>query len=238
MLDHLSKKCFNAPEDISKACGDELRHKINEAADISASVASTPSKLSIPSSTPFIKRHFTPRLPKDDLHRYQDELTLPFIACNIPWSAMNNQRFWRAIEILRPDLDRLTSKRASKQVLNRLCELQDQDTAKFTYEAKYLTIVFDSLTGKTHKNVTNYLAINECRDSRLLDIVQGTPAKNAHESLEDINKFVNSLHLQESCKLFLCCDSAGVYYKVRSLLKSSSTSTFTIQLISERSYKK
>ena len=67
MLDHLSKKCFNAPEDISKACGDELRHKINEAADISASVTSTPSKLSIPSSTPFIKRHFTPRLPKDDL---------------------------------------------------------------------------------------------------------------------------------------------------------------------------
>ena len=62
----------------------------------------------------------------------------------------------------------------------------------------------------------------------MLDIVQGTPAKNAQESLEDITKFVESLYLQESCKLFLCCDSAGVYYKVRSLLKSSSTSPFTL----------
>ena len=41
MLDHLFKKCFNAPEDMSKAYGDELRHKINEAADISAMLLKT-----------------------------------------------------------------------------------------------------------------------------------------------------------------------------------------------------
>ena len=177
--------------DMRKACGNELRHKINEATDISASVTPTTPK----PSTPSIKRYFTPRLPQDDLHRYQDELTLAFIACNIPWSVMNNRRFQRAMGILRPDSKHLSAEKASMQVLNQLSTLQDRDTKKFTHEAKYSKIVFDSLTDKTRKNITNYLAIDECRNSRLLDIVQDTPAKNAHESLEDINKFVNSLHL-------------------------------------------
>ena len=47
MLDHLFNKCLNAPKEISDACGDELSNKIYEAADISASVTSTPSIKSI-----------------------------------------------------------------------------------------------------------------------------------------------------------------------------------------------
>lgn len=132
------------------------------------------------------------------------------------------------MEILRPGLTYLTATNASKGVLNRLNALQTRDTKKFIREAKYLTILFDTLTDKTRKNIATYLAIDQCRESRLLDIIQGTPAKNAYENVEDINRFIDSLHVSERCSLFMCCDSAGVYNKARTLFKKNNIAPFAL----------
>lgn len=124
MLDHLIRECTNAPDNLSKACGDQMSNKINEAVGISTPAVSTTSKLSIPSSTSFIKMHFTPRLPQNNLDRYQDEHTVSFIECNIPWSVLDNQRFRRTKEVLRPGLNHLTAANAPMTVLDRLNALQ------------------------------------------------------------------------------------------------------------------
>ena len=88
---------------------------------------------------------------------------------------------------------------------------------------------FDSLTDINQRNITNYILLNEMQMSYLIDIVQGSPAKNSEQSRDDLVKLVKSkMKLPDKSFLSMTCDSAGVYFKARKLLKEMDGLPFTL----------
>ena len=241
MLKHLSN-CNHAPPNFSAFATYSIQEQITAAGEVSQMVLDG-SKASPASSTLTIrsnvsqagsimtnsmKTHFLPCLTESEHHLFADKLVMGMISSNIPWTFLDNKHFRDALCILRPKVKPVTAYFASTTILNRLHAIQELNTKKFMMQSSYLTIIFDSLTDKTRKNITNYLAVNEKRDSHLLDVIQGSPAKDAVESADEIIEFVSSLLLPPSVKVCMCCDSAGVYYKARSILKNMDNSPFML----------
>ena len=140
MITHLAKRCKGADAEVKSLCKEILEEKrqgdanksaeVVKAASFSASV--TDSKMSSKSQKILkwvrIKNHFMPQLTLDENHSYQDEITLALISSDTLWNILDNPRFCKAQEVLRPGLQHLTAKKASTSVLNRLSALTERDT--------------------------------------------------------------------------------------------------------------
>ena len=111
MLKHL-KNCDAATKDVKEYANRMIEEKVNKNADVSESLMKkqklTPSAASSvcssTASTGGIKNYFMPPLSKNEYHMYSDQLVYAMIACNIPWSLLDNERFRAAMGHLRPQM--------------------------------------------------------------------------------------------------------------------------------------
>lgn len=215
-------------------------HSVKRPKSCASSVVSASVKSSRVGSR--IDSYFTRPPSEDEVLRAHDLLSVALITSNTPWSLLNNPFFRMYSETIRPGMRHLTAEMASTKVLSRLDRIENENCYNFICASRHLTLVFDSMTDLTKKNLTNYLGkwlqtiwilsdsvvvINEERTSHLLDIKVGTPAQNAYECEDEVIEFARSLNLNDRQHLHLCCDSAGVYVKMRRLLKENTESPFT-----------
>jgi hypothetical protein len=233
---HLVKHCLVVTDEVKEAESKQMEASLSSeersgnVASSESSLLSWLSSLSTSSHTPKNgSSTIATRKLNDEYKTVHDNLVKGCIYGNIPWASFfDNPYFQDAFSQLQPNFRLISRKVAASTVLNRLFDVSKSEQNQSIKDARAVTIICDSVTDCTRKNITNWIVADERRRTYLMDVESSLCSKTANEVYEQFVLKVKKFNISPECIVHHCSDSVGVYFKTRQLMKSNLDSPVTL----------